>query len=143
MVAKRKAEAIWENDLVHGNGRVKLGSNAIPEFPVTWASRIEEPQGKTSPEELIAAAQAACYSMALTATLARKNKPPERLNVSAECTFDEKALRVTTMAIIVTGKVAGMSQSEFEAAAKDAEKICPVTNAIRNNVEITLSASLG
>lgn len=143
MTAKRRAEVVWQNDLVHGIGQVKVGSGSIPEFPVTWASRIEEPGGKTSPEELLAAAQAACYSMALSATLVRKNKPPERLNVSAECAFDEKALKVTTMAIIVSGRVAGMSESEFQEAAKEAEKICPITNAIRNNVNINLSAHLG
>ena len=142
MSATRRAEVVWEKDLVHGNGRVKVGSNAISEFPVTWASRIEQPGGKTSPEELLAASQAACYAMALSATLSRKNKPPEQLNVRAECTFDEKALKITTMSINVTGKVAEMSKSEFEATAKEAEKICPVTNAIRNNVVITLSASL-
>jgi lipoyl-dependent peroxiredoxin len=143
MAAIRKAEAIWEQDLVHGNGRVKLRSNAIPEFLVTWASRIEQPAGKTSPEELLAAAQAACYAMALSATLTRKNKPPERLDASAECTFDEKALKVTTMSINVTGKVPGMEETEFEATAREAEKICPVANAIRNNVKINLSARLG
>ncbi len=142
MTATRKADVVWEKDLAHGNGRVKLGSNAIPEFPVTWASRIEQPGGKTSPEELLAAAQAACYAMALSATLARRNKPPEKLNVSAECTFDDKALKVTTMSINVTGKVPGVEKSEFETAANEAEKICPVANAIRNNVKITLSASL-
>lgn len=133
---------MWEKDLVHGSGRVKLGSNAISEFPITWASRIEQPGGKTSPEELLAAAQAACYAMAFSATLARKNKPPERLDVRAECTFDEKALKVTTMSIRVTGKVSGMTNGEFQAAAEEAEKICPISGAIRNNVSISLSADL-
>lgn len=142
MTATRSAAVIWEKDLAKGNGRVNLGSKAVSEFPVTWASRIEQPGGKTSPEELLAAAQAACYAMALSATLSRKNRPPERLDVRAECTFDEKALKVTTMSINVSGKVAGMSKSEFQEAAKEAEKICPVTNAIRNNVTITLSADL-
>lgn len=143
MVATRKAEVFWEKDLVHGHGRVKLGSNAISEFPVTWASRIQQPDGKTSPEELLAAAQSACYAMALSATLARKDKPPERLNVNSECTFDEKVLKITTMNITVIGRVPGMTELEFEAAANEAEKICPVANAIRNNVTISLSAKLG
>ncbi|MGI0079216.1 MAG: OsmC family peroxiredoxin [Nitrososphaerales archaeon] len=143
MTAKRRADVFWEKDLVHGNGRVSLGSKALPEFPVTWASRTEEPGGKTSPEELLAAAQAACYAMAFSSTLAKKGKPPESLNVSAECTFDNSTLKVSTMAISVTGKVPGMNDpSEFRAAAEAAEKICPVANAIRNNVEITLSATL-
>jgi osmotically inducible protein OsmC len=142
MTAKRKAEVVWEKDLVHGNGKVRFGTNALPEFAVTWASRTEQPEGKTSPEELLAAAQAACYAMALSATLARKGNPPERLNVSAECTFDSTALKVTTMAISVTGKIPGMDQSKFRAVAEEAEKICPVANAIRNNVRITLLANL-
>ena len=109
---------------------------------MTWASRTEQPEGKTSPEELLAAAQASCYAMALSATLARKGNPPERLDVTAECTFDSTALKVTTMAINVAGKVPGMDRPKFQKAAEEAEKICPVANAIRNNVNITLLANL-
>ncbi len=142
MSATRKAEAVWEKDLVHGKGKVRLGSNALPEFDVTWASRTQSSDGKTSPEELLAAAQAACYAMALSATLARKGKTAERLNVSAECTFDSTALKVTTMLIDVTGRVAELDQSMFRTMAEEAEKICPVANAIRNNVDIKLLANL-
>ena len=142
MVAMRKAKVVWENDLVHGKGRVRLGTNALPDFAVTWASRSEKAEGKTSPEELLAAAQASCYAMALSATLARKGNPPDRLDVTAECTFDSAALKITTMAINVIGKVPGLDQSKFHSVAEEAERICPVTNALRSNVAITLSAHL-
>ena len=109
---------------------------------MTWASRTEDPGGKTSPEELLAAAQAACFAMAFSATLSRKGKPPERLDVSASCTFDNTALKVSSMDITAKGVVRGMSDSEFKAAAGEAERICPVANAIRNNVRIALNAAL-
>lgn len=140
--AVRSVEVVWSGNLVRGNGRVKLESKALSEFPVTWISRTEQSAGKTSPEELLAAAQASCYAMALSATLSRKNKPPEELVVRAKCTFDEKTLKVTTMSVSVTGKVAGMSGVEFETAANEAEKICPISNAIRNNVKTELTAKL-
>lgn len=142
MTATRTANVVWENDLVHGSGRVKLGSGALQEFPVTWASRTEIPGGKTSPEELLAAAQAACFAMAFSATLSRKGKSPERLDVSASCTFDNVALKVSSMEITARGVVQGMNDSEFKVAAEEAERICPVANAIRNNVKITLNAGL-
>jgi lipoyl-dependent peroxiredoxin len=143
-LAKRRADAVWEKDLIHGSGRVTLASRALPEFPVTWASRTEEPGGKTSPEELLAAAQASCYAMALSATLGRKGTPPTRLNVSAEASFDRvgEGFKVTTMAINVAGKVPGVDQSKFQEIAREAEKGCPIANAIRNNVQISLSARL-
>lgn len=121
-----------------------LGSRAIPQFPVTWASRTGEAGGKTSPEELLAAAQASCYAMALSAALARRRTPPEELDVSAECFLDraESGYRVTTMKIAVTGKVPGVDQTGFEEAAREAEAGCPIANAIRDNVEIELTATL-
>jgi osmotically inducible protein OsmC len=103
-------------------------SGALPEFAVTWASRTESPAGKTSPEELLAAAHASCYAMALSATLARKRARPERLNVSAKCTFDQvgDAFKVTVMELSVHGKVSGLSASAFQEAAQAAEKTCPI-----------------
>ena len=142
--AVRSAEVVWEKDLLTGHGSVKIMSGAIPEFPVTWASRTEAPGGKTSPEELLAAAHASCYAMALSATLARKRTPPERLNVTAKCTFDKvgDGFKVTTMELTVRGKVPTLQASAFQEAAQAAEKACPISNAIRNNVEIKLSATL-
>ena len=144
MVAKRKAEVTWENDLVRGTGRIRFGTGALPEAGVTWASRTEQPDGKTSPEELLAAAHASCYAMALSATLAANRTPPTRLDVTAVCTFDRVGdkWKVTIMELTVKGVVRGMNNSRFEEIAKTAEAGCPISNALRNNVEIKLNASL-
>jgi lipoyl-dependent peroxiredoxin len=142
--AVRTAEVVWEKDLLSGRGSVKMMSGALPEFPVTWASRTETPGGKTSPEELLAAAHASCYAMALSATLARKGTPPERLDVTAMCKLDKvgDGFKVTTMELTVHGKVPNVESSAFEEAAQAAEKACPISNAIRNNVDIRLMAHL-
>ncbi len=144
MAALRRADAVWEGDLLNGRGMVKVGTGVFPEFPVTWAARTEEPGGKTSPEELLAAAHASCYAMALSSTLAKRGTPPKRLNVTAVCTFDkvEGAWKVTTMELNVKGNVPGLDQAKFEDAAQAGEKGCPISNAIRNNVEIKLTAKL-
>ena len=144
MAAMRTVEVVWEKDLLTGRGSVKMGSGALPEFPVTWASRTETPEGKTSPEELLAAAHASCYAMALSATLSRRRTPPERLNVTAQCTLDKvgDGFKVTTMELTVRGRVPGLEQSTFQEVAQVAEKSCPISNAIRNNVEIRLTARL-
>ena len=142
--AIRTAEVVWEKDLLTGHGSVRMMSGALPEFPVTWASRTETPGGKTSPEELLAAAHASCYAMAFSATLARKRTPPERFDVTAKCTFDNvgDGFKVTTMELTVHGTVPGLQSSAFQEVAKEAEKACPISNAIRNNVEIRLTANL-
>ena len=144
MAAKRTADAVWDGDLLHGNGRVKGTSGGLPEVAVSWSARTEAPGGKTSPEELLAAAHASCYAMALSATLARKRTPPERLDVTAKCTFDKvgAGFKVTTMELTVHGKVPGLQSSAFQETAKEAEAGCPISNAIRNNVEIRLTAIL-
>jgi osmotically inducible protein OsmC len=144
MAAVRTAEVVWEKDLLTGGGSVRIRSGALPEFPVTWASRTEAPGGKTSPEELLAAAHASCYAMALSATLVKKRSPPERLHVTAQCTFDNVAggFKVTTMVLTVHGSVPGLEPTAFEEIAQAAEKSCPISNAIRNNVEIRLIARL-
>ena len=109
MVAKRRAHVIWENDLIKGKGKVRFGTNALPETEVTWVSRTEQPDGKTSPEELLAAAHASCYAMALSGRLAVNKTPPTRLDVTAECTinFVEGKWKVTTMDLTVKGVVPG------------------------------------
>lgn len=144
MAALRRADAVWEGDLLNGRGTVKVGTGVFPEFPVTWAARTEEPGGKTSPEELLAAAHASCYAMALSSTLAKRGTPPKRLNVTAVCTLDkvEGAWKVTTMELTVRGNVPGLDQAKFEDAAQAGEKGCPISNAIRNNVKIKLTAKL-
>jgi lipoyl-dependent peroxiredoxin len=144
MAAQRRAEVTWENDLLNGNGKVRFGSGALPESAVTWAARTEQSDGKTSPEELLAAAHASCYAMALSATLARNQTPPTRLDVSAVCTFDKvgDAWKVTRMDLTVKGVVPGIDGSKFEELARAGELGCPISNALRNNVEIRLKAAL-
>lgn len=111
---------------------------------MTWASRIERPDGQTSPEELIAAAYAGCYAMALALTLAEGGTPPERLRVGAVCTLEEVdgKPKITTMELDVHGKVANLDAARFARAAQQAEQLCPVSNALRNNVSIQLKTSL-
>lgn len=145
-LTERRADVIWEGNLTEGKGTItKVTSGALPELPVTWAARTtNQNEGKTSPEELIAAAHAACYSMAFANTLNKHGHPPERLNVSATCAVDrvDGKTKITTMDLEVRGKVSGISQATFEEIAKEGEKGCPVSNALRNNVEIRLKAFL-
>ena len=145
MAAKRTATAVWEHDLLHGHGTVKGTSGALSDVPVSWAARTESPGGKTSPEELLAAAQASCFCMALSAGLGRMQKPPERLSVSATATFDKvgDGWKVTTMEIDVTGTVAGISAAEFDQAAQAAGQGCPISGALKGNVTITVHSTLG
>ncbi len=142
--AQRHAEMVWEGDLAHGKGQVTLGSKVVEKLPMTWASRIERPDGKTSPEELIAAAHAGCYAMALNVILGEASKTAERLQVNAACTFEEVngAPKISTVELDVRGKVPGMDEAAFEEAARKAEQLCPVSNALRNNVAIHLQAHL-
>lgn len=143
-VAERRAEVIWSGNLLQGNGIVKVGSNALGTLPVTWASRTESPDGKTSPEELIAAAQASCFAMALSSTLAKAGTPSEQLSVNAVCTLDrlESGLKITAIDLDIYGQVPGISAEDFDAAVKKTEQTCPVTNALRNNVEVRVKAQL-
>ena len=107
-----------KGDLPSGSGRVTADSSKVlKEAPVTWASRVERPDGKTSPEELIAAAHASCYSMAFSNVLAQKEAPPVRLEVEAVATFDADQLKITSVDLNVRGEVPGLSDEEFEAAA--------------------------
>lgn len=142
--AQRRAEMTWDGTLARGHGEVKVGSGVVEVLPMTWASRIERPDGKTSPEELIAAAHAGCYAMALALTLAEGGTPPERLRVGAVCTLEEVAgkPKISTIELDVYGKVANLDAARFEQAARQAEQLCPVSNALRNNVTIQLKASL-
>jgi osmotically inducible protein OsmC len=144
VVTKRRADVTWENDLIRGSGKVIFGTGALPETGITWASRTEQPDGKTSPEELLAAAHASCYAMALSATLAGNKTPPTRLNVTAECTFDRVGdkWKVTTMELTVKGVVPNIDSAKFEEMARIGEAGCPISNALRNNVEIKVNASL-
>ncbi len=144
MAARRTAQAVWENDLAHGRGTVKGTTGGLPEVRVSWASRTEAPAGLTSPEELLAAAYASCFSMALSAGLGRMKKPPTRLEVSATATFDKvgDAWKVTTLEVEVTGAVPGLTEPEFVGAAEAASHGCPIAGALKGNVAISLRARL-
>jgi lipoyl-dependent peroxiredoxin len=143
--AQRRGEASWSGNLMEGSGTVALASSgAADELPVTWASRAESAGGKTSPEELIAAAHAGCYAMFLSNVLAQQGHEPERLQVTAVSSFEkvDDGFRLTRMALEVRGSVPGIGGPAFEEAAQEAKVGCPVSNALKNNVEITLKASL-
>jgi osmotically inducible protein OsmC len=140
-MADSRAHAVWEGDLEGGSGRVSVASGAFPEQAVTWAARTNRPDPKTSPEELIAAAHAACYAMALSNTLAGAGHTPERLTVDAVCHFTP-GTGITRSDLSVSGRVPGLDQAGFERLAKEGEQGCPVSNALRGNVEIGLAVTL-
>jgi osmotically inducible protein OsmC len=138
------ASAHWEGDLFAGSGTTSLASGVAGPLPVTWASRTEAPNGRTSPEELIAAAHAACFNMAFSNGLAQAGTPPTRLDTTAVATFErtDAGFRLTRMALAVEGEVPGIDADGFAAAAEAAKDGCPVSNALKGNVEITVSAVL-
>jgi osmotically inducible protein OsmC len=145
MAAVRRAEATWSGPLATGSGAVSaVSSGAFSELPVSWAARTESPDGRTSPEELVAAAHAACFSMAFSGGLARAGTPPERLDVSAEVTFDKvgDAWTVTSSALTVRGRVPGISAEDFVAAANAAKDGCPISRALKGNLELSVEATL-
>lgn len=141
MAAISKAEAVWEGDLTSGGGTVTPDSGAFGSLPVTWASRAERTKGKTSPEELIAAAHAACYCMAFSSGLAKAGHKPQRLNTKVEIEF-VPGTGITSSTITVRGKVSGISQEEFQKQAEAAKEGCPVSKALHGNVELRLHATL-
>jgi lipoyl-dependent peroxiredoxin len=141
--AERRAEVVWEGDLPRGNGRFTVGSGAFDEQAVTWASRTERSDGKTSPEELIAAAHGSCFAMALSNVLAEGGTPPERLEITAVCTFDVDEVKVSSSTLDIRGYVPGMDVEDFQNAVEQAEQGCPVSNALRGNVEMQVNATLG
>jgi osmotically inducible protein OsmC len=141
-VAERRAEIVWEGDLSRGGGKFTVGSGAMGEMPVTWASRTERSDGMTSPEELIAAAHASCFAMALSGALAEGGTPPERLEISAVCAFDVDDVRVSSVDLDVRGRVPGLDAEDFRNAVEQADEGCPVSNALRGNVEMRVNASL-
>jgi osmotically inducible protein OsmC len=136
----RVAHTAWEGPLLQGNGVVTLDSSGIGEFPVTWASRAEDANGKTSPEELIAGAHSACFSMALSHALAGAGTPPERLETKAEVTF-QPGKGITGIHLTVSGRVPGLDADTFAATAEEAKKNCPVSQAL-TGTDITLGVTL-
>lgn len=145
MAAIRRAEARWSGPLNTGSGTVSaISSASFSDLPVSWSARTEASDGKTSPEELVAAAHAACYSMALSANLGRAGTPPDRLEVSAEVTFDklDSGWKVVSSALTVRGWVPGSSAADFVAAAEAARDGCPISQALKGNVELSVEATL-
>ena len=143
MAAERRAAVTWNGDLMSGSGTIdEVGSGAFGPLDVTWAARSEETSGgKTSPEELIAAAHSSCFSMALAHSLAQAGNPPERLQTSATVTF-VPGTGITKIALTVRGTVPGLDADGFREAAEDAKKNCPVSQALAAVPEITLDAEL-
>ena len=143
MAAERTASVTWHGSLMEGSGTIdSTGSGAIGGLEVTWAARAEpEQSGRTSPEELIAAAHASCFSMALSHTLAQAETPPQELRVTATSTF-VPGTGITQMKLDVTGSVEGLDDAAFVQAAEGAKANCPVSKALAGNVEILLDARL-
>lgn len=142
MAATRTATTHWQGPLLEGgSGKVTLESSGLGTYDVSWAARTEEPNGKTSPEELIAAAHSACFSMAFSNILAKAGTPPQGLDTKADVTF-VPGTGITGIHLTVVGHVEGISADDFTAAAEDAKKNCPVSQAL-TGTEITLDASLG
>lgn len=141
-MADRSASAVWQGDLFTGNGTVSATSSGLfTDAGVTWASRTEESGGRTSPEELIAAAHAACFCMALSNELSSRGHPPAGLQVEATCTF-KPGQGITTMAIAVRADVPGVDEAGFREGLDAAIGSCPVSNALRNNVDIQVDGTL-
>lgn len=142
-MAEKRAEVTWEGDLMSGNGTIeRVGSGAFGPLGVSWAARTGEGQAElTSPEELIAAAHAACFSMALSNTLAEAGTPPQGLSVSAVVTF-VPGTGITESRLDVEGRVPGISEDAFREAAEQAKDGCPVSGALKGNVELSVTARL-
>src|SRR5690242_10810205 len=143
MATDRRADVTWKGSLIEGGGTItKTTSGAIGEQAVSWAARSEDATGgTTSPEELIAAAHAACFSMALSAGLAKAGTPPEELSTSATVTF-QPGEGITKIALTVEGSVPGLDGDAFRDAAETAKSNCPVSKALAGVPEITLDARL-
>lgn len=141
MASESKATTVWEGDLESGSGRTRAESGALPEVEVSWEARTTRPSEKTSPEELLAAAHASCYAMALAHGLAEEGQPPERLTTSATVVF-VPGEGVKSSSLSVSGKVDGIDASGFEQVAGAAAGDCPISMALKGNVEIDVAATL-
>ena len=138
----KHAKVTWKGDLESGSGAIEnVGSGAIGPLDVSWPARTGDERGMTSPEELIAAAHASCFSMALSHVLNQAGTPPDQLDVSVDVTF-VPGEGITTSAIEVTGVVPGVTQEAFAKAAEDAKDNCPVSSALKGNVELKVRARL-
>ena len=141
---ERSVDVNWEGSLMDGKGEARAATGAFS-LPVTFPARIEQPGGKTSPEELIAAAHAACYAMALNATLGRQNASATRTRVTARVTADrgEAGIKIVSSKLNVTVEgLQGLPAGQFADVAREAEGRCPVSNALRNNLKIEVTAKV-
>lgn len=142
MATERRAEVTWSGDLLSGSGTIeRVGTGAFGPLDITWKDRAEDPGGNTSPEELLAAAHAACFSMALSGGLARAGHVPETLSTSATVTF-VPGTGITKSVIELEAKIPGIDEAAFQAAAEAAKENCPVSQALKGNVELELRARL-
>jgi lipoyl-dependent peroxiredoxin len=144
MAVERTANAEWQGDLMGGSGTVSTESGVVRDATIKWSSRAEAADENTSPEELIAAAHASCVSMALAHELAQAGTPARRLESKATATFGQvgEGFRMTTMRLEIRGEVDGLDEDAFSKAAEDAKDNCPVSQALSDDVEVTLDASL-
>jgi osmotically inducible protein OsmC len=145
MAEVRHAEVNWSGDLQTGAGVIKyVTSGVFSRLPVSWASRTSAHNGKTSPEELLAAAHASCFSMAFSARLGKNGTPPADLNVRAEVTFDQVdgGWKVTTSKLTVRALVPGIDDEAFQRIAADARDNCPISKALAGNVQLEVDAQL-
>ncbi|TPW70248.1 OsmC family peroxiredoxin [Schumannella sp. 10F1B-5-1] len=140
MAVTSEATTLWFGDLAGGSGTTSLDSSDAAEFPVTWAARAEGVAGKTNPEELLGAAHSACFSMALSHALGEAGTPPESLQVTAAVTF-VPGEGISGSHLLVSAKIPGITEADFAAAAEDAKRNCPVSQALAG-IPITLEASL-
>ena len=142
MATERRAEVTWNGDLMSGSGTIEsVGSGAFGPLDVSWPARTEQPNGRTSPEELIAAAHAACFAMALSHGLAQGGNVPESLSISATVAF-EPGTGITSSVLDVQGSVPGMDDDGFRQAAEEAQEGCPVSQALKGNVELRVTSRL-
>jgi osmotically inducible protein OsmC len=144
MAVERSARATWEGDLMGGTGEVSTQSGAVRNATVKWSSRAEQADENTSPEELIAAAHATCVLMALANGLAQAGTPPTRLESEATATFEKtgEGFRFTTMHLAIRGEVDGLDGEGFRRAAEEAKENCPVSQALKGNVDVSFDAAL-
>ena len=141
--AERRAEVVWNGDLQSGSGTFDLASSgAWTGANVSFATRTENPNGNTSPEELIAAAHASCYAMALSNVLHEGGNDAEELRITATCVLDMGSLKITTETLEVHGRVPGLDADGFQQAVEQADQVCPVTNALRGSADIQVNATL-
>jgi lipoyl-dependent peroxiredoxin len=143
MATEKTASATWEGTLAEGSGSFSLGTGVVTDQAVTWKDRAEGGSG-TSPEELIAGAHASCVLMALAGVLARSDTPPTKLESEAKATFDKvgEGFGITKMELRIRGEVDGIDEDAFRQAAEQAKENCPVSQALKGNVEVTLDAAL-